>query len=310
MALGAMPCTGSAARAAPPVAPGSVTGERLAAFGLTEPVAVLTFPAGCGPPHGWTPGLGDQRLQVVHHQRRHLDHLAGDRARRHRRRAGAERATARSQRSSSRRRRGFTVADYSKVGWSSIGHQELAFDSCRVPAGDLRRARPRLRPVLQILDEGRVAIAALATGLAAGCVAECLRHVADREAFGHHLGISRRSSSSWGHRVAGPLGAVRLVRRCRAAVGREPPRSRRRSPSCRLDAAMDNAGTPPRSSAATGSRTVPGGPVLPRCQGWRSAKAPQRSSGSSSRGNSASTRSADRHRQAGADRAVRLHHED
>jgi len=38
------------------------------------------------------------------------------------------------------------------------------------------------------LDEGRVAIAALATGLAAGCVAECLRYVGDREAFGHHLG--------------------------------------------------------------------------------------------------------------------------
>ncbi len=30
---------------------------------------------------------------------------------------------------------------------------------------------------LQILDEGRVAIAALATGLAQGCVDECLRYV-------------------------------------------------------------------------------------------------------------------------------------
>src|SRR5262249_51427134 len=41
---------------------------------------------------------------------------------------------------------------------------------------------------LAALEEGRVAIASLAPGLAAGCVAECLRHVADREAFGHRLG--------------------------------------------------------------------------------------------------------------------------
>src|SRR5262249_58837326 len=42
--------------------------------------------------------------------------------------------------------------------------------------------------LLQSLDEGRVAIAALATGLAAGCVSECLQQVGQREAFGHRLG--------------------------------------------------------------------------------------------------------------------------
>jgi len=85
---------------------------------------------------------------------------------------------------------GFTVGGkYSKVGWSASDTRELAFDSCRVPAGNLLGERGRgYAQFLQILDEGRVAIAALATGLAAGCVAECLRHVADREAFGHHLG--------------------------------------------------------------------------------------------------------------------------
>jgi short-chain 2-methylacyl-CoA dehydrogenase len=85
---------------------------------------------------------------------------------------------------------GFTVGGkYSKVGWSASDTRELAFDSCRVPAGNLLGERGRgYAQFLQILDEGRVAIAALATGLATGCVAECLRHVADREAFGHHLG--------------------------------------------------------------------------------------------------------------------------
>ena len=41
---------------------------------------------------------------------------------------------------------------------------------------------------MQILDEGRIAIAALAAGLAQGCVDECLRYAGERAAFGHRLG--------------------------------------------------------------------------------------------------------------------------
>ncbi len=85
---------------------------------------------------------------------------------------------------------GFTVGSkYSKVGWCASDTRELAFDSCRVPADHLLGERGRgYAQFLQILDEGRVAIAALATGLAAGCVAECLRYVAERAVFGHRLG--------------------------------------------------------------------------------------------------------------------------
>jgi short/branched chain acyl-CoA dehydrogenase len=85
---------------------------------------------------------------------------------------------------------GFTVGgEYSKVGWCASDTRELAFDSCRVPVDNLLGERGRgYAQFLQILDEGRVAIAALATGLAAGCVTECLRYVGEREAFGHHLG--------------------------------------------------------------------------------------------------------------------------
>jgi len=85
---------------------------------------------------------------------------------------------------------GLTVSGkYSKVGWSASDTRELAFDSCRVPADYLLGERGRgYAQFLATLDEGRVAIASLATGLAAGCVAECLRHVAEREAFGHRLG--------------------------------------------------------------------------------------------------------------------------
>lgn len=85
---------------------------------------------------------------------------------------------------------GFTVGTkYSKVGWCASDTRELAFSSCRVPADHLLGERGRgYSQFLQILDEGRAAIAALATGLAAGCVAECLRYVGEREAFGHRLG--------------------------------------------------------------------------------------------------------------------------
>ena len=85
---------------------------------------------------------------------------------------------------------GFAVGrEYSKVGWCASDTRELAFASCRVPEDHLLGERGRgYAQFLRILDEGRVAIAALATGLAAGCVSECLQQVAQREAFGHRLG--------------------------------------------------------------------------------------------------------------------------
>lgn len=85
---------------------------------------------------------------------------------------------------------GFTVAPkYSKVGWNASDTHELAFDDCRVPARNLLGERGRgYAQFLSILDEGRIAIAALSVGLAQGCVDECLRYVGEREAFGHKIG--------------------------------------------------------------------------------------------------------------------------
>jgi short-chain 2-methylacyl-CoA dehydrogenase len=76
---------------------------------------------------------------------------------------------------------GFTVAPkYSKVGWACSDTHELAFDGCRVPAANLLGERGRgYAQFLRTLDEGRIAIAALATGLA---------HVRDRTAFGGPIG--------------------------------------------------------------------------------------------------------------------------
>jgi short-chain 2-methylacyl-CoA dehydrogenase len=85
---------------------------------------------------------------------------------------------------------GLTVGpEYSKVGWCASDTRELAFDSCRVPEANLLGQRGRgYAQFLQTLDEGRVAIAALSAGLAQGCVDECLRYVGERSAFGHRLG--------------------------------------------------------------------------------------------------------------------------
>jgi short/branched chain acyl-CoA dehydrogenase len=85
---------------------------------------------------------------------------------------------------------GFTVAKkYSKVGWSASDTHELSFADCRVPEANLLGQRGRgYAQFLQTLDEGRVAIAALSVGLAQGCVDECLRYAAQRQAFGHPIG--------------------------------------------------------------------------------------------------------------------------
>jgi short-chain 2-methylacyl-CoA dehydrogenase len=85
---------------------------------------------------------------------------------------------------------GFTVgAEYSKVGWCASDTRELSFSGCRVPRENLLGERGRgYAQFLQTLDEGRVAIAALSAGLAEGCVDECLRYARERTAFGHQLG--------------------------------------------------------------------------------------------------------------------------
>jgi short-chain 2-methylacyl-CoA dehydrogenase len=78
--------------------------------------------------------------------------------------------------------------EYSKVGWCASDTRELSFSGCRVPAENLLGERGRgYAQFLQILDDGRVAIAALATGLAQGCVDECVKYAGQREAFGQRL---------------------------------------------------------------------------------------------------------------------------
>ncbi|WP_328386689.1 acyl-CoA dehydrogenase family protein [Streptomyces sp. NBC_00400] len=88
---------------------------------------------------------------------------------------------------------GFTVgAPYSKVGWSASDTRELSFSDVRVPAANLLGEEGRgYAQFLRILDEGRIAIAALATGLAQGCVDESVRYAKERQAFGRAIGTNQ-----------------------------------------------------------------------------------------------------------------------
>ena len=85
---------------------------------------------------------------------------------------------------------GFTVEPaYNKVGWNASDTHPLSFTDVRVPEENLLGERGRgYANFLQILDEGRIAIAALATGAAQGCVDECVKYACDRSAFGQPIG--------------------------------------------------------------------------------------------------------------------------
>ncbi len=84
---------------------------------------------------------------------------------------------------------GFTVeAPYDKVGWNASDTHPLTFTGARVPAGNLLGARGAgFRGFLSILDEGRIAIAALATGAAEGCLEAAVEYAKSRTVFGSAL---------------------------------------------------------------------------------------------------------------------------
>jgi hypothetical protein len=86
--------------------------------------------------------------------------------------------------------KGFTAEPaYSKVGWNSSDTHPLTFDDVRVPEANLLGQRGRgYANFLSILDEGRIAISALAVGAAQGCVDESVKYAKQREAFGRPIG--------------------------------------------------------------------------------------------------------------------------
>ncbi|MEX5257473.1 acyl-CoA dehydrogenase family protein [Kocuria arenosa] len=84
---------------------------------------------------------------------------------------------------------------YDKVGWNASDTHPLSLQDVRVPEGNLLGEEGRgYANFLSILDEGRIAIAALATGAAQGCVEESVRYAQERQSFGRPIGENQAVS--------------------------------------------------------------------------------------------------------------------
>jgi short/branched chain acyl-CoA dehydrogenase len=78
---------------------------------------------------------------------------------------------------------------YDKLGWRISDTHGLVFDDCRVPQANLVGNRGSgFRQFLAILDDGRIAISALAVGLAQACLDESLNYAKQRHTFGKPIG--------------------------------------------------------------------------------------------------------------------------
>ncbi|MGY2873943.1 short-chain 2-methylacyl-CoA dehydrogenase [Marmoricola sp. URHA0025 HA25] len=85
---------------------------------------------------------------------------------------------------------GFTAEKaYDKLGWHASDTHPLTFDGVRVPESNLLGERGRgYAQFLATLDDGRVAIAALAVGCIQACVDQCVQYAGERTTFGVPIG--------------------------------------------------------------------------------------------------------------------------
>src|SRR4051812_2963242 len=123
---------------------------------------------------------------------------------------------------------GFTVEPaYRKLGWHASDTHGLSFANCRVPAANLLGERGRgFSQFLTTLDDGRIAISALAVGLAQACLDACVDYAGTRQAFGRPIGVNQGVAFP----VADLAGAVEAARPppYKAAWPPRPPAARRR----------------------------------------------------------------------------------
>ncbi|QIG44083.1 acyl-CoA dehydrogenase [Nocardioides anomalus] len=85
---------------------------------------------------------------------------------------------------------GFTAEKaYDKLGWHASDTHPLSFEDCRVPEAHLLGERGRgYAQFLATLDDGRVAIAALAVGCIQACLDLSLQYAGERQTFGGPIG--------------------------------------------------------------------------------------------------------------------------
>jgi butyryl-CoA dehydrogenase len=77
---------------------------------------------------------------------------------------------------------------YKKMGWKASDTRPLSFEDCAVPAENILGQRGEgFKQFMQILDGGRIAIAALSVGLAQACLDEALSYAKERKQFGQPI---------------------------------------------------------------------------------------------------------------------------
>ncbi|MDY5785908.1 acyl-CoA dehydrogenase family protein [Corynebacterium sp.] len=140
---------------------------------------------------------------------------------------------------------GFTAEPaYDKVGWNASDTHPLTFSNARVPQSNLLGERGRgYANFLSILNEGRVAIAALAAGVAQGCVDESVKYAKERTSMGRKIAdyqaisftIARMEARAHNARLAWMDAAAKMVN------GRDFRREASIAKLVASEAAMDNA---------------------------------------------------------------------
>ncbi|HEY4347084.1 MAG TPA: acyl-CoA dehydrogenase family protein [Gaiellaceae bacterium] len=163
--------------------PRLTSGERLAAFGLTEPEA------GSDAGNTRTRAVLDGGEWVIDGSKQFITN-AGTNI------SGVVAITAVTGEADGRREisnvlvengtPGFEAGEpYRKMGWNASDTRPLSFTACRVPEENLLGPRGAgLKQFFAVLDIGRIGVAAMGVGLAQGAFDEALRYAKERNAFG------------------------------------------------------------------------------------------------------------------------------
>src|SRR6266852_307664 len=78
---------------------------------------------------------------------------------------------------------------YRKMGWNASDTRPLTFSDCHVPEQNLLGPRGAgFKQFLQVLDIGRIGVAAMGVGLAQGALDQALAYSKERRAFGQPIG--------------------------------------------------------------------------------------------------------------------------
>jgi short/branched chain acyl-CoA dehydrogenase len=100
---------------------------------------------------------------------------------------------------------------YRKIGWNASDTRPLTFTDCRVPADNLLgEPGAGFRQFLHVLDIGRIGVAAMGVGLAQGALDQALAYAKERRAFGKSIGSFQAIQSKLAE-MSAEIDATRLL---------------------------------------------------------------------------------------------------